>query len=48
MGEGSGSINDGVIEGNILASFIFKKYLFGVQCMAWATDFSSHKHPDLL
>jgi len=49
MGEGSGSINDDVIEGKILApSYLFKKHFFGVQCMAWARDFSSHKHPDLL
>jgi len=48
-GEGSGSIKDGVIEGKILAPFyLVKKHFFGVQCMAWARDFPSHKHPDFL
>lgn len=49
MGEWSGPINGGVIEGKVLAPFyLFKKHFYGVQCMAWARDFPSHKHPDLL
>lgn len=52
MGEGSESINGGVIEGKILASFYFlnlkKKHFFGFQYKAWAGDLSSHKYPDLL